>query len=113
MRILIPILVLSVISLGAETFTIDVTIKDSISAEVKATLNAWRLKQLNPDETLKYPNLLALGQSILEETLNRIYKQQCAIDSSTCHKALKDRLAERQTAEDGIKTEVGTAVTVP
>lgn len=107
------VLVLTALSAEAATLTADVEIPDPIVTEVLATVNAWRVAQLNSDGTPKYLTLKALGDSILREAIVRIIQAQCAADPTTCPTVIQAKIDARQTAKDEVVAEIDSAIAVP
>jgi len=83
----------------AATFTATVTIPDAIATQVLASVDAWRLKQLKPDETLRYSSRAKLASSLLRKALMNILVMQCMADSEDCLPQVQSRLdGERDAA---------------
>ena len=92
------------------TLTATVEIPDEIVAEVLVTVNAWRLARLNDDNTLKYPTLKALGDSILRDAIVRIISQQCFAKPDTCPATIQAKLDAKKTARDEADTAISDSV---
>ena len=116
MKRLITLLFLLTLPLFAATQTATVTVPNAQVAELATLFEAWIQVQKNSDGTLKFQGATvsdrrtALLNALLRGGVRRVIRVACSQFPDDCPQAIKDKIADRTTADTAIGSEVDALV---